>query len=34
MSLTNRIPWIVFVLLAIKMAQVLSGFTDVPRKFI
>ncbi len=31
-QLTNRISSIIFVLIAIQVAQTLSAFTDVPRK--
>ncbi|CAF2736726.1 unnamed protein product [Rotaria sp. Silwood2] len=29
-KLANRVSWIVFIVLAIQTAQVLSGFSDVP----
>jgi hypothetical protein len=31
-KITGRITWIIFILIAIQMAQALSAFTDVPRK--
>jgi hypothetical protein len=31
-KLSSRISWIVFILLVIQTANVLSSFTDVPRK--
>jgi len=31
-KITSRISWIIFILIAIQVAQTLSVFTDVPRK--
>jgi hypothetical protein len=31
-KITSRISWIIFILIAIQVAQTLSAFTDVPRK--
>jgi hypothetical protein len=32
MLIITRVSWIAFIFLAIKLAQMVSGFTDVPRK--
>lgn len=32
-NITSRISWIIFILIAIQVAQTLSAFTDVPRMY-